>query len=100
MIKVKNYEKKVFPEGCASICGYTGDVARYYEISLSGYNEKGTHFELPLKGWNARIAQHEMDHLNGQLYTDIMDRKTFTCSSWEAVNFHNGQLDIPFYPRK
>ena len=29
------------------------------------------------KGWQARIAQHEMDHLNGVLYVDRMDSRTF-----------------------
>lgn len=95
-----NYDKKVFPEGCASICGYTGNVARFSEILLSGFNENGTKFEKHLKGWNARIAQHEMDHLNGQVYTDIMDRKSFGCNVWDEVNKSNGQLYIPFYPKK
>lgn len=100
MIKVTNYEQRVFPEGCASICGYNGDVSRYYEILLSGLDENGVPFEKPLKGWNARIAQHELDHLNGQLYVDIMQKKTFICNSWEAVNKNEGKLFIPFYPKE
>lgn len=100
MLKVINYNQKTFPEGCASICGYTADVSRYEEIQLSGFNENGEFTELKLNGWNARIAQHEMDHLNGQLYTDIMHRKTFTSTVWEACNANGGELSIPFYPKQ
>lgn len=100
MIKVTKYNQNTFAEGCASICGYNGDVQRYHEILLSGYNEKGEPFEMPLKGWNARIAQHETDHLNGQLFVDIMKKKSFTCTAWEAVNKHEGQLKIPFCPKE
>lgn len=100
VIKVTNYQKKVFPEGCASICGYNGDVPRYQEILLSGFDENGNPFEMALKGWNARIAQHELDHLNGQLYVDIMKSKSFTCTTWEEVNKHEGQMFIPFYPKE
>lgn len=97
---MKNFNKKIFPEGCASVCGYIGDVARYEEVLVSGFNEHGDPTELHLKGWNARIAQHELDHLNGRVFVDIMDTKTFTCATWEAVNAHSGQLSIPFYPAK
>lgn len=91
---------KTFPEGCASICGYTGDVKRYEEVMLSGFNEKGDAIQLHLKGWNARIAQHEVDHLNGQVFVDIMEKKSFCCATWEAVNIHAGKISIPFYPAK
>lgn len=97
---MKNFNIKTFPEGCASVCGYVGDVKRYEEVLLSGFNENGDAIELHLKGWNARIAQHEVDHLNGQLFVDIMEKKTFTCAAWEAVNINGGQLHIPFYPVK
>lgn len=67
---------------------------------LSGLNENGDAIEMHLKGWTARIAQHELDHLNGQMFVDIMEKKSLSCATWEAVNFHGGQLHIPFYPPK
>lgn len=82
------------------MCGYTGEVKRYEEVLLSGLNEKGQPKELHLKGWNARIAQHEVDHLNGQVYVDIMEPKSFSCVAWESVNRNAGQISIPFYPTK
>lgn len=100
VLKVRNFNTKTFPEGCASVCGYTGDVKRYEEVLLSGFNEKGDAIEMHLKGWNARIAQHEVDHLNGQVFVDIMEKKSFSCATWQAVNMHGGQLSIPFHPPK
>lgn len=100
MIKIRNFNKKIFPEGCASVCGYIGDVARYEEVIVSGFDENGMKIEKHLKGWNARIAQHELDHLNGQVFVDVMEKKSFACATWEAVNAHGGQMSIPFYPTK
>lgn len=37
-------------------------------------------------GWPARILQHEMDHLDGVLYIDRMESKTFTNVNWQAFN--------------
>ena len=99
-IKVINAEQKVFFEGCASVCGYSAEVARSAEVQLTGFNENAEPVDLHLKGWTARIAQHEVDHLNGTIYTDIMDRKTFICSVWSIVNSSGGKTNIPFYPPK
>lgn len=82
------------------MCGYVGDVNRYEEVLLSGLDEEGNTIEMHLKGWNARIAQHEIDHLNGQVFVDIMEKKSFNCATWQAVNHYGGQLHIPFYPPK
>lgn len=100
MLKVKNFNTIVHPEGCASVCGYIAEVKRYEEVLLNGFNEKGDAIELHLKGWNARIAQHEVDHLNGQVFVDIMEKKSFSCATWEVVNMEGGQLSIPFHPPK
>lgn len=96
-MKILNYNKKVFVEGCASIRGYTAEVARYEEVNVKYCDENGISKEIDLKGWNARIAQHEIDHLNGKLYVDIMDPKTFTCSLWQEVNIHGGRIEMPFH---
>ncbi|XP_049278603.1 peptide deformylase, mitochondrial-like [Anopheles funestus] len=95
-LKVLNYEKVTHTEACESVRGYRADVARYREIMIKGFDASGEPKELQLKGWNARIAQHEMDHLNGIVYTDLMNRKTFTCSCWQAVNANNGRIKLSF----
>jgi len=98
-LTITSYNKKTFSEGCESVRGYSADVARYESVTLTGFNRKGEPQELQLKGWNARIAQHEMDHLNGIVYTDIMNNKSFSCSCWHMINVKRGQLNIPFYAR-
>lgn len=99
-IKVINYNQKVFSEGCGSVCGYTANVARYTEVQLTGHNEKAEPVALHLKGWTARIAQHEVDHLKGTMFTDLMDKKSLACAVWPAINFYGGKLEIPFYPKR
>ncbi|XP_053304769.1 peptide deformylase, mitochondrial [Spea bombifrons] len=75
-----------FPEGCSSVRGFSAVVPRYYSVELSGLNTKGERISWQAKGWAARIVQHEMDHLNGVLYIDKMDPRTFTNVNWAEVN--------------
>ncbi|XP_310421.5 peptide deformylase, mitochondrial [Anopheles gambiae] len=95
-LKVLNYEKVIHTEACESVRGYRADVPRYREILLQGFDATGNRQELRLSGWNARIAQHEMDHLNGIVYTDIMNRKSLTCTCWQAVNAKSGRIQLSF----
>lgn len=61
-------------EGCLSIPGKHGNnIRRAEKIVVKGRNEKGTPVKLAVEGWFARILQHEIDHLNGILYTDRLD---------------------------
>ncbi len=57
-------------EGCLSIPGYLGEVNRHYAIRVQALDRFGRKQRLALSGWTARIFQHEIDHLNGILYTD------------------------------
>lgn len=82
------------------VLGFSAEVARYKSIIVDALNENGDKFSLTLSGWNARIAQHEIDHLDGIAFTDRMDVKTLQCTSWEAVNDKEGRICIPFHPSK
>ncbi|CAH0552513.1 unnamed protein product [Brassicogethes aeneus] len=95
-IKVTDYTKIVFPEACGSVKGMYAEVPRHYSIQLKALDEDGKQFELNAKGWLARVIQHEMDHLNGTLYTDIMNRKTLTCGCWNVVNERGGKVELPY----
>lgn len=57
-------------EGCLSIPGYVGEVARHQAIHVEALDRMGRKQTLKLKGWDARIFQHEIDHLDGILFTD------------------------------
>jgi peptide deformylase len=61
-----------FYEGCLSVPGYGALVSRATSVSISGVDASGEPLSLSLEGWPARIAQHEIDHLNGTLYVDRM----------------------------
>lgn len=96
VLKVTDYEKRTFTETCASVTGYSAEVARYNAVELTGLLESGEEKRLELSGWNARIAQHEMDHIEGVIFTDLMNRKTLACTCWEAVNDHDGRVEVRF----
>ncbi|HEY8346921.1 MAG TPA: peptide deformylase [Symbiobacteriaceae bacterium] len=57
-------------EGCLSIPGYVGDVYRYERIKVVALDRHGRKVYFDVDGWLARIFQHEIDHLDGILYTD------------------------------
>jgi peptide deformylase len=70
-------ETRDFFEGCLSIRGYTGMVRRHREVVVSYLDPAGTPQTWQPRGWAARIAQHEYDHLQGVLFTDRMDARSF-----------------------
>ena len=57
-------------EGCLSIPGYVGDVYRYEKVQVVALDRNGRKVYIDAEGWLARIFQHEIDHLEGVLYTD------------------------------
>ena len=63
-------ETVVGTEGCLSIPGFIGDVERLDQITIKGQNRFGKPMRVKANGWLARIFQHEIDHLNGVLFTD------------------------------
>ena len=58
-------------EGCLSIPTLVGEVERAEEIRIKGFNRRGQPMKLKIDGWLARIFQHEIDHLNGVVFTDL-----------------------------
>jgi peptide deformylase len=63
-------ETTIAMEGCLSIPGITGEVERPESITIKGQNRFGQVMKVKPKGWLARIFLHEIDHLNGKLFTD------------------------------
>ena len=64
-------------EGCLSVPNVFGKVKRYKKIKVSALDEKGEKTEFKSTGVLARIIQHEVDHLDGVLFTS------------KAKNLHN-----------
>lgn len=70
----KSTETELGVEGCLSMPGIQGEVERHLAVTVKGQNRHGQPVTLKLKDWTARIFQHEIDHLNGILFTDLATR--------------------------
>src|SRR5512138_2077127 len=71
----KASEEKLFGvEGCLSIPNMVGEVERHAAVQVKGLNRHGKSIKIKADGWLARIFQHEIDHLNGVLFTDRATR--------------------------
>ena len=57
-------------EGCLSVPGFMGEVERAQVVTVRGQDQYGKKVKIRAQGWLARIFQHEIDHVNGVLYTD------------------------------
>ena len=66
----KSEEMLMGVEGCLSIPGLVGEVERHALVQVKGLNRHGKPIKVKAEGWLARIFQHEIDHLNGVLFTD------------------------------
>ncbi|CEG01277.1 Peptide deformylase [Ostreococcus tauri] len=67
----------IFFEGCLSVAGYRACVRRHLSVRCRGLGGDGKPVDFIATGWQARILQHELDHLDGVLYTDRMESRTF-----------------------
>ena len=65
-----------FFEGCLSVAGYRAVVRRHLRVRCRGLGGDGKPVDFEAVGWEARILQHEVDHLDGVLYTDRMESRT------------------------
>lgn len=61
-------------EGCLSIPGLAGEVQRAEEVTVKGLSRRGQPMKIKASGWLARIFQHEIDHLEGVLFTDLAEQ--------------------------
>jgi peptide deformylase len=61
-------------EGCLSIPGFVGMIRRSMKVTLKGMNRKGKVVKVKGEGLLARALQHEMDHLDGVLFTDRLEK--------------------------
>jgi peptide deformylase len=61
-------------EACLSIPGLYGKVDRHESVVVTGLDRHGKEFRIKADDWLARVFQHEIDHLEGRLYTDIASK--------------------------
>ncbi len=68
-------QRTTFTEGCLSIPGVEGDVSRPAQVRVKALDLEGNEVQIEAKGLFARVLQHEIDHLNGKLFTDYLPKK-------------------------
>jgi peptide deformylase len=67
-------ETSKLEEGCLSIPNFTGEVIRPAEVVVRYQDETGTEKEMTASGLLAACVQHEIDHLDGILFTDYLSK--------------------------
>ena len=87
-------------EGCLSVPGLSWEIVRPKEVLLTGYDLDGNELQIEADELEARVFQHELDHLDGVLLLEHLDddqrkeaRKAFremTLAEPEAVTPHLG----------
>jgi peptide deformylase len=76
-LTIDSEETAEFFEGCLSLAGFTAIVPRATRVRVEYLDEQAQPREILADGWYARILQHEIDHLEGRLYIDRMDTRSF-----------------------
>lgn len=80
-------ERVTFFEGCLSVDGLSALVPRAREVEVQGLDEHGAAQVWRVRGWPARILQHEYDHLNGTLYVDRMLSRSLGTAAQNKARF-------------
>jgi peptide deformylase len=65
-------DRQVMDEGCLSVPGFSEKVTRFNRLHLRALDRHGQPFELNAEGLMAQAIQHEIDHLDGKLYLDLL----------------------------
>ena len=89
-LTVTNDTPVTHEEGCVSMGGYVGRVARATGVQIDGLNRHGDEEQHNLTDWTARIAQHEYDHLQGVIYIDKMEGgslRSMLCTEHKGVDW-------------
>lgn len=69
---ITKYEGSPFyeDESCMSVHGIHAKVPRYPKIKVKALNEDGKEIKFTARGYEAKVIQHEVDHINGLLFLD------------------------------
>lgn len=71
VLKNRSHRKLAdIPEGCLSVPGVFGEVARHEKLTIEAHDEHGKKFTRNASRFFSRVIQHELDHLDGVLFID------------------------------
>jgi len=88
-----------FEEGCLSIPNITEDVLRPEGVTITYYDRKFKKCSIELDGLTARVFQHELDHLDGILFTDHLSPVKKRLLKAKLDKIRKGKVE-PHYPMK
>lgn len=96
-IEILDGDKVSRNEGCLSVPGLSESVSRVEHIRLNWLDEDFTEHEEEMSGYLSRIVQHELDHLDGQLYIDHISpiRKQLIRSKLRNITEGRTRCDYP-----
>ncbi|MBT2595040.1 peptide deformylase [Arthrobacter sp. ISL-72] len=94
-----------FYEGCLSLSGLQAVVSRHESVRLDFTDPHGTARQREFSGWQARIVQHETDHLHGILYIDRAELRSLSnnaeyAARWAHPDIGLARQELGFLPDK
>ena len=89
-------EKNSQEEGCLSIPGIRGEVARNSQLHLEWFDENFKKHSETFDGLNARIIQHEFDHIEGILFTEHLSAVKRNLIRNKLENIRRGKIDADY----
>ncbi|MBR6441889.1 MAG: peptide deformylase [Bacteroidales bacterium] len=89
-------KKDYFNEGCLSVPDIHEDVLRPTTIRLRWYDEQWQLHEEDIDGLFARVAQHEVDHLDGKVFTDRLSPIRKTLIRRKLNDVINGKVRVAY----
>jgi len=94
-------EAASYYEGCLSVRGYQAVVTRHRQVSLDYLRPDGRAAQAEFGGWQARIVQHETDHLHGALYLDRAETRSLASNEeysarWAQPGIAQAQAELGF----
>ncbi len=87
LIKKNNFTFNSY-EGCLSVPNLRGKVKRYNNIAITYYNYEGKKITEDIKGLESIVYQHEVDHLDGFLFTDKVEDNTSLVTYENYLKYH------------
>jgi len=69
---IKCSGERIVIEGCLSVPGYQGELKRSETVTVKGLDREGKKIRIKANELLAQALEHEIDHLNGILYTDLI----------------------------
>ena len=96
IIEEESGTKWAFQEGCLSIPSIRENVSRKEAVTISYYDENWNLKEEKYTGYQARIIQHEYDHIEGILFTDLLAPLKRKMVQKKLKNISIGQVDVAY----